>query len=79
MQRINVKVIGRYSGASATVRAAVKQTIDGVAYLEISKRQIKNAANSCCHGGADYLKFHQISGFSDWHPCDDDSWVAYSK
>ncbi len=78
MSTIAVQVSGYYRDATTTVRAAVKQTVQGRPYLEINRRQMRAAADRCCYAGTDSAVPSQVDGYGEWQSYDDGSMVAYA-
>jgi len=76
-KRIQVNVIGRYRKETAVIKAAVKSTLTGREYLDITPRQVKVATDKCCYAGSDVAVLENVNGYSDWQLAKDNGFVAY--
>lgn len=68
---ITISARGTYRDATAHLRAARHQTVDGRQYLTVNARQIRRAGDKCCYAGDDYLILAEVAGYSPWMPTED--------
>lgn len=73
---VTLRVSGRYRSATTTVRA---KRGPGAAYLEISHRQMQEAASRCCYAGADWPVLPNVPGYGPWVPRQDGSLLAWQS
>ena len=77
MTTVTITVQGYYRDATTTVRAAVKQTVAGSRYLEVTWRQMHAAGDRCCYAGTDYPVLCDVPGYTPWRQCQNGDWIAY--